>query len=229
MEARDPRDIAAYGLSEAAAYLQLPPATLRAWAMGRTISSQAGRRFIPPIIELPDPASAQLSFTNLVEAHVLAALRRQDRVRLGNIRDAVQYAANVHGQPHPLARATFMTDGVDLFVTHLGELVNASRSGQLAMREVIELHLRRVECDAHGLAMRLYPFTRPVAADTPRFVVIDPRISFGRPSIVGTGVPTDVVIDRYRAGESVDELADDTGCDRAMIEEVIRGAIQHAA
>jgi uncharacterized protein (DUF433 family) len=53
-------------------------------------------------------------------------------------------------------------------------------------------------------------------------VVIDPRISFGRPVLAGSGIPTAVIADRYKAGESVDELADDYGRKRLEIEEAIR-------
>ena len=218
---RDPREIGTYGLSEAASYLRLPPATLRRWVTG----AQPGA----PLIALPDPQSAVLSFTNLVEAHVLSALRRVHGIRFSAIREAVQYVTGKLDQPHPLARTELVTDGVDLFVEHLDGLVNVSRRGQFAMREVLNIHLRRVERDAGGLAIRLYPFTRTPPVDGPRVIVIDPRISFGRPTVAGTGVPTDVLLSRYRAGESVDELADDYGCARESIEEVLRGAIQRAA
>jgi uncharacterized protein (DUF433 family) len=52
--------------------------------------------------------------------------------------------------------------------------------------------------------------------------VIDPRISFGRPVLAGTGIPTAVIAERYKAGESMDDLADDYGCQRFEIEEAVR-------
>lgn len=224
MTQQDPRDLAAYGLTEAARLLRLPSATLRRWVMGA-----AGQGGSPPLIELPRPDRPVLSFTNLVEAHVLAALRRGHGLRMTAIREGVRYVTDELGDAHPLARQDFETDGVDLFVTRMESLVNVSRRGQVALRHVLELHLRRVERDPAGLATRFYPFTRAAADDAPRVVVIDPRISFGRPVIAGTGAPTDVVVDRYLAGESVEVLADDYGCDREAIEEVIRGAIPKAA
>ncbi len=44
----------------------------------------------------------------------------------------------------------------------------------------------------------------------------------GRPVLVGTGIPTAILAERYKAGESIDELALDYGCDRLQIEEAIR-------
>jgi len=39
----------------------------------------------------------------------------------------------------PLIDQTFQTDGVDLFVEHYGDLVNASRGGQQAMKDIISV------------------------------------------------------------------------------------------
>lgn len=56
----------------------------------------------------------------------------------------------------------------------------------------------------------------------PKTIVIDPQVSFGRPVLAGTGIPTAVIAERYIAGESVDDLADDYGRRRLEIEEAIR-------
>ena len=79
------------------------------------------------------------------------------------------------------------------------------------MRNLIKAHLRRIDRDQSGIAVRLYPFTRKRQPDEPKLVVIDPAISFGRPTLKGTGIPTAVVASRYKAGESIEELAADYG------------------
>jgi uncharacterized protein (DUF433 family) len=107
-------------------------------------------------------------------------------------------------------------------------LVNISQLGQLAIRKFLEAYLRRVERDETGIVARLYPFTRKRAPDDPTVIVIDPRISFGRPVLVGSGIPTAVIAERYKAGESVDELADD-GRKRLEIEEAIRCELDERA
>jgi uncharacterized protein (DUF433 family) len=76
---------------------------------------------------------------------------------------------------------------------------------------------------------RLYPFTRKRTPDEPKAIVIDPRISFGRPVLAGSGIPTAVIAERYKAGESVDELADDYGRKRLEIEEAIRCELDERA
>jgi uncharacterized protein (DUF433 family) len=75
---------------------------------------------------------------------------------------------------------------------------------------------------SNGVAARLYPFTRKEARDEPRAVVIDPRAGFGRPVLVGTGIPTAIVAERFKAGDQPDELAKDYRRDPSEILEAIR-------
>ena len=225
----DPRELPAYGLAEAAHYLRIPVATLRSWVRGRFYPTERGKRFFKPLIHLPDPNLAALSFVNLVEAHVLDAIRRDHSIPLPKVRTALDYVRRHCGSQRPLAEQRFETDGAHLFVSRFGQLVAASESGQLAMQQMLAAHLRRVEHDAGGLAVRLYPFTRKRQPDEPKMVVIDPYVSFGRPTMVGTGVATGIVAERYKAGESIDELAEDYGCERICVEEAVRCELALAA
>ena len=225
----DPREMPAYGITEAAHYLRIPIATLRSWVRGRYYPTEAGRRHFKPVIELPDPKFGALSFVNLVEAHVLDAIRREHRIPLPNIRSALDYVRRHFSSKHPLAEQKFETDAVNLFVSRFQDLISVSEAGQLAMRELIQAHLRRIEHDSAGFAVRLFPFTRKDDLDQPKIVVIDPYISFGRPTISGTGVSTNIIAERYKAGDSMDALADDYGCQRAQVEEAVRCELELAA
>jgi uncharacterized protein (DUF433 family) len=118
---------------------------------------------------------------------------------------------------------------VDLFLSRFEKLIAVSQAGQLAMKEMLAAHLRRVEHDAAGLAVRLYPFTRKREADEPKIIVIDPYVSFGRPTIARTGIATGIVAERYKAGESIDELAQDYDCERGHVEEAVRVELALAA
>jgi len=223
------RELPAYGVVEAAHYLRIPMATLRSWVRGRYYPTESGKKFFKPLLELPDPKLPSLSFINLVEAHVLDALRRDHNIPLPKIRIALDYVTRQFRSQHPLAEQKFETDGVNLFISRFEKLISVSEAGQLAMKEMLEAHLRRVEHDSSGLAIRLYPFTRKRELDEPRIVVIDPYISFGRPIIAGTGVPTSIIAERYKAGESMDELAKDYACERAQVEEAVRCELALAA
>jgi uncharacterized protein (DUF433 family) len=197
--------------------------------VGRTYPTREGPRFFRPVIALPNKNRTLLSFTNLVEAHVLDAIRREHEIPLDKVRTALRYLQDKFGSSHPLSEQRFETDGLSLFVQKYGQLINITRDGQLAVRELLEAHLKRIERDARGVAARLYPFTRKREPNEPRAVVIDPEISFGRPVLAGTGIPTAVVAERYKAGESVECLAKDYELGPLEIQEAIRCELQLAA
>jgi uncharacterized protein (DUF433 family) len=226
---KDIREFPNYGVAEVAHYLQIPQTTLRSWVMGRSGRSyptDVGTRFLEPLIAMQDQNRRLLSFMNVVELHVLDAIRRQHQIRLVKIRQALRYLRQHFPSRHPLADQKFETDGQDLFIQRYGQLINISQSGQLAMRSLLGADLQRLERDPQGIAIRLYPFTRKRLPDEPRLVVIDPYVSFGRPALTGSGIATAAIAERYKAGESVGELADDYGRDRLEIEEAIRCELQ---
>ncbi|MBI5526826.1 MAG: DUF433 domain-containing protein [Deltaproteobacteria bacterium] len=192
-----------------------------------------GRSFklVFPIAQASPPS---LSFFNLVEAHVLNSMR--DYLSLPRIRDALKWVEHGLGVTRPLINKRFQTDGLDLFVEHTDKLLNASRRGQIAMRPVIEEYLKRIEFDSDGLAMRLFPFSRhhrapePGAPEDPKAVVFDPRISFGRLTVVGTGIATATIYDRFLAGETIEDIVRDFKMEHRFVEEAIRcESLQKAA
>jgi uncharacterized protein (DUF433 family) len=223
----DPRLLPAYPVSEAAHYLRMSKETLRSWVVGRQYPVAGQSKWSKPLIHLDDPKKQYLSFINLVEAHVLAAIRRRYGVKLPKVRNALDYVHRHFQVDHPLINQSFQTDGLDLFVERYGELLNASREGQRAMKEIMGLYLKRIEWDAKGLPIKLYPFTRVTQAEStpatdPRVVVMNPSISFGRPVIAGTGIPVSAIYERYKAGDSMAELAQDFHLEIGAIEEAIR-------
>lgn len=218
-----PREISSYSVMEAAHYLRIPRTTIRDWVSGRHYRSTAGVRFSRPIIQVPDPGVQLLSFMNLVEIHVLDAIRRKHDIPLEKVRTAMNYLSKQFPSRHPLADQEFVTDGLNLFIKKFSQLINISQEGQLAIHEVLQAHLHRIDRDFKGIPVRLYPFTRKRDLRVePKTIVIDPQVSFGRPVLAGTGIPTAVIAERYKAGESVDDLADDYGRRRLEIEEAIR-------
>ena len=131
---RDPRQIPAYTLFDAARYLHVPARTIQNWACGYPYATKArGRQRTQPLIEAEGGGAHDFSFFNLVELHVLAALRREHGVHMLNIRRAIDYLKKQLESPRPLINEEMVTDGTDIFVSKLGSLINASKHGQLAM------------------------------------------------------------------------------------------------
>jgi uncharacterized protein (DUF433 family) len=208
----DPRSHPAYPLSEAARYLKLPPATLRSWAFGRPYPTTRGPGHFRPIIRPASTRPPLFSFWNLVEAHVLRALRTDHGFSVANVRRAIEYAQRELGIERLLVREELCFDAGQLFLEQYGKLVNLSASGQLAMRQVLEAHLKRVKWDARQFPIRLYPFVSSMPADgelSSMPIAIDPRISFGRPVVISRGISTAAIAERIDAGETVEALAAD--------------------
>ncbi len=229
-----PQDTPAYRASEAAQILALPAATVRAWCFGHDYRHKADgspKRF-RPVIDPADPGQRLLSFINLCELHLLAVIRRHHKVKLPRVRAALDYVAKELGVAHPLASKRFMTNGVSLFVEHAGHLLDVSQRGQQALRADFERALQRIEYDRRtGMPLLLYPYTRPVAdgGEAPRAVLVDPARSFGRPVLASALVRTEVIGQRFAAGDSIAEMADDYGVSAQDIEEALRFEQRHAA
>jgi len=223
---KEPREMPAYGITEAAHYLRLPPSTLRSWVRGRHYPTEAGQRYSDPLIRLADSTNQSppyLSFINLIEANVLWALRRHHKITMPKVRQALNYLeAQFPQSEHPLAEHTFATYGKHLFIEYYSQLIEIGKPEQLVMQQVIEDHLSRVEWDETGLPALFYPFARDIHAQDKKIIVIDPRVSFGRPVLVGTGIVTSIIAERFNAGESMDDLAQDYGRSRLEIEEAVR-------
>jgi uncharacterized protein (DUF433 family) len=160
-----------------------------------------------------------LSFSNLIEAHVLRSLRTEHGVSVKDLRTALSFAQQTLGIDRLLLRQELRTDAGKVFLDRYGELIDLSASGQLAMRKLLEEHLKRVEWDKTSFPVRLYPFVSGSASNEGRPIAIDPQIAFGRPVVVRKGVSTATIAERIDAGESVEDIAADYDLGQAEIEQ----------
>jgi uncharacterized protein (DUF433 family) len=183
-----------YQVGEAARYAQVDPQTVAAWHAS-TLPERAKR--VP------------LNYMQLIEVAVVAAARKAG-VKLKDIRAAREWAAKQLQSEFPFAQYRFKTDGKDLFFDHellaggkSGTLVAASLEGQLAWKQIIG-RLKEFEYE-DGRAIRWK------VAGTRSPIVIDPRISFGAPTV--RGIATWAIKGRYQAGETDQEIAEDFGID----------------
>ncbi len=219
--AESPEELPAYTAVRAAQIVRLSPSTLRLWACG---DGEHAALFVPA-----QDSPLTLSFSNLVESFVLASMRRVHGVSMQRVRKALSFVGRKLGVQRPLIHARFRTDGVRLFVDHADRLLEVSTEGQAALREVLDASLERIEW-GHEVAARLYPWVRAdLHGRQPKSIVIDPRRGFGQPIIAGTGIEARIVTERYRAGESVAELAQDYRLDAEKIEDAIRCETSEAA
>ena len=219
--------MATYAIPEAARYLRMPVQTVRNWTYGYALGED---RRAKPLVRIADAKRHLLSFWNVAELHVLDSMRRFHKITPHKLRRLIGHLEDKFSTPHPLINERMLTDGVYVFVETAGRLINVTQDGQLAMRQLLEAHLHRIEQDVDGVATILFPFVRrkpdpnvsSSLADEPKLISIDPRVRFGRPVITGTGIPTIEIASRFRAGDSFAELADEYGRPPQEIEEAIR-------
>ncbi|HVY83400.1 MAG TPA: DUF433 domain-containing protein [Steroidobacteraceae bacterium] len=220
-EREDIRSQPAYPLAEAARYLKVAPATLRSWTVGRRYPTSEGVGRFRPLIHPPRRRPPMLSFWNLIEAHVLRAMRVDHGVSMDAMRKSLAYAQRTLGIDRLLLSKELCTEGGRVLLDHYGELIDLSASGQIAMRRVFEEHLARVEWDEWKFPVRLYPFPSKDNAGPHRPIAIDPQIAFGRPILARKSISTSIIAERIDAGEAVDELAKDYDLTVSEIEEAV--------
>jgi uncharacterized protein (DUF433 family) len=222
MDPNDPRvSRAVFTLREGAAYLDIAPSTLHQWARPRdaepllTIFPRAGR-------------AATLPFVGFAEAFVLNALRRAG-VPMQRIRPAVTLLSQEIGLDHALASHRVYTDGAEVIYDYARDsddeaLLTVVRTGQQHLADVIRAYLQPVTYGDDGWIERM---RLPAYAEAN--VVVDPRRAFGQPVVIDGGARVEDLVDRFQAGDSAAEIADDFGVPLAGVEDVLRVALRRAA
>ena len=220
-EGRDPRDIPAYSFREVALSIGVPPSTLRAWCVGQSN--------FKPVLALPDGWSEfhALSFFNLIEANVIAELRREHGVKMPRVRTALEFLADNVPVSHPLVQTELsVTPNQRVYIVYEGKRIDISAGGQWPLDAVVRNLLRRVHRGRRGI-LAFFPRVAPpeqvaISDDVYAPIVVDPEVCFGRPVIAGTGIPTDVIADRRLGGDSVKKMAEDYD----LSEDHIRAALR---
>lgn len=217
---KDPRESPIYTVTEGAKYLRIPIATLRSWVSGRQYPTRGTRGYFEPLIQRPNLSPSQLSFNNLVEAHILRALRLRYQVSIKNVRIALEYAQKKYGIERLLLNKDLLrSEAGELFLEKYGSLINLSRAGQLAIKELLRGHLDRVEWELPHMPARLFPFSSE--RTNGKIIVIDPFVSFGRPVISSKKISTAVIADRVDAGETIKAVADDYELEEREVMEAV--------
>jgi uncharacterized protein (DUF433 family) len=154
-----------------------------------------------------------------IEVAFVATFRRLG-VSLQRIRKARDYFAQAFGVEFPFAQLEVKTDGHHLLMelldlepdSQIAKLILGDAAGQLAWEPMVAERFAEFDYE-HDLAVRWH-----VAGRDSR-VVIDPRISFGAPTI--RGVPTWALRGRSRAGEPMDEIGVDFGLEPDEVREAL--------
>ncbi|MCY4528161.1 MAG: hypothetical protein OXD46_03905 [Chloroflexi bacterium] len=150
-----------------------------------------------------------LSYLDLIEVAFVATFRGLG-VPLQRIRKARAYAAQVLNSEYPFAEYKWFTEGhhamLDLRELEddatIDSLVVGDAGGQITWEEIVGERFAQFDYEQDlALLWHVRGRNNPVR--------IDPRISFGAPTV--GGIPTWVLGGRWRAGESIPDIQDDLG------------------
>ena len=197
-----------YTYVDAGRYAATNPQNVRNWFKGQ---ASEGHKMRSVFDRVPRHG---LSYVQLIEVAFVAAMRRKG-LALDEMRRAYAHVRRAMQRDYPFAEERFKTDGIELFIEAYGELLAVGQHGRVVMREALEAATGSLD-----YADRLVARWHPRGRDKP--IIIDPRLSFGRPVVEGTGVPTLALAQRFNAGESIDFLAHDFALSREKIEEALR-------
>lgn len=223
--ADDPRVARAiFTLRETAAYLDIPKSTVQWWA-------RPPEHKKPLITCFPRRGrEATVPFIGFAEAYVLSAFRRAG-VPLQRIRPAVRVLSSEIGLEHALASKRLYTDGAEVLYDYAvkreeGELLDlvVARTQQRQFSDLVKGYLKRIHYGGDGWAASVKLPTYRSAG-----VVVDPNLAFGLPLVAHGGARVEDLVDRFQAGDSLAELADDFGVPGGEVEDVIRVATRTAA
>ena len=218
----DRRERPIYTVDDAARFLAIPSSTLYAWALGR--AKTGSEDAYAPTLEHVDRYLRQLSFYDLVEAHILRATTEM-KLPLRRVKQGLAFLKQFYPKlDRPLLALQFLTEGKNLLARGLlqdeseqgGKLVNLSLHGQIEMEKLLDQHLKLITRDALGMPDTLYPKTGE------HKISITPGLLSGRPVIDGTRIPTAIIAQRFKAGEPPDDLATDYKLTREAIEAALR-------
>jgi uncharacterized protein (DUF433 family) len=170
---------------------------VRRWLKGYDYLSDSTKHHMQPVVHRKGTSgTGYASFLDLVDLLFVKKFI-DEGISLQRVRKALNEASLVLGTGH-FARQLFYADNKNIYLQLRKEgntILQLLSGGQQAIPSVIEQLTRQIVFDTStGLAARWFP------QGPEGLIVLDPRISFGRPSIVKKGIATETVYDLYMGG-----------------------------
>lgn len=189
--------------SDAARYLAVAPETLRNWRRtGLVHSLEAERKGWP-----------NLPFVGVVEAFVLERLREMG-IPMARIKEAAMGIREKLNDQYGLARPGLGVHGRDILVSVADGLYRGADLQQAATETVQDFQEIITWSGDDPQRLKL----TNLGAD----VILDPRFGWGRPVVESNKVPVEAILGLWRAGESLETVADEFGMTAADVEELAR-------
>ncbi len=182
-----------YTVKEASILTKVAPTNIRRWLHGyKGAHDQRVEPLWTPQLQGTDFEG--LGFHDLLEIRFVDEFRRYG-VSLQAIRMASQAAKELYDSPYPFTCRKFQTDGKAIFANVYDETgedqLLALAKKQYVINEVIKPSLYEGIQFEEDIAVKWYPNSKKKA------VVLNPKISFGKPIVENCAVPTTTLYESY--------------------------------
>lgn len=190
-----------YSIPEASAYTGIRKAAIRRWLLGY---KDRNARFHEAlwVSPLANEEFEAITFGDLLELRFVQVFRAHG-VSLQAIRLAAEHARYYFESDYPFTCQRFQTDGRSIFAAVKEETGDETLVDLIKRQNVFSQIVRPslysgIEYGERGAARRWYPMSRS------KKVVLDPQVSFGRPVVTASNVPTEML---YQSWLGEDENA----------------------
>lgn len=199
-----------YAVAEAARLLRMSAQTLRNWIHGH---KRSGRLYLPVL--RAERSESGVTWGEFIESAYLSFYRQERKISMQQVRRAIEgLRVRYPDIRYPLAHFEPLTSQGELLTEKSEGDVELAASGQLLLVDaVIRRFTKAVDWD-RDIAIRLRP-----DPENER-VLIDPRQSFGVPTV--GGIRTEILWELFQTGESVQDITAMYGVEHADVEAAIR-------
>ena len=217
-----------YGMAQVNRVLGLKSGTAQRWIDGY----QRGGKWYPPVIRIDPTGDDIVTWGEFVETRLLAEYRKAG-LKVFHMRAVIERLRDRFQTRYPLAYARPYTtiEGHEFLLqiqeeAHLESEICfvVARNDQIVLREPAKRFWDSTETEGESedeFVVRVRPMPR-----TSPEVLIDPLHQFGEPSV--RNVPTAIVIEQFRSGESIGGIADQFDLKESQVQAALRYEIAMA-
>lgn len=155
-----------------------------------------------------------VNFSSLLELYIFEQLELKGHSRK-KILECYKAISDNYNTKYPFTKRKIVSAGGSILFEHKGKLINADRTLQINMSEVLAQYLEKIEFDMKGNAIKFFPQGKQSS------VVLDPEIQFGTPIISGTRINVNTVVDSYNSGDSKQLISNIYGISNQQVEDAL--------
>ncbi len=185
-----------YSAKDVARILKLPYASVRYW-----MKEFWDKRFATKgeTYSFGEKGHRAINFLTLIEFYTFYQLRNNG-VSVQKIYKARKEISKLYGTKFPFALPSIASHGRHVWYEYLDTIFRADGKHQGALKEIIKPFLEKIEFEAGG-AKRFFPLGKG------HYVIVDPKIQFGQPTISGTRIPIETIYQLRNGGEKPESIS----------------------